>query len=540
MIGGTRAGGGTGTTRAVVYCRVSSAGQEDNSSLETQEAACRAHAADRGWQVVDVFREVHTGAELFERPQLARLREVLRGDAVDVVLAHAIDRLSRNQAHLGFLLSEWDHQGVRLELTTEDLDETPEGRLLQSVRGFVAEVERLKIWERTQRGTRARAESGKPLVGCRPPFGYRWRDAKKTGLIPDPDRAAVVRRIFDAALRGDTLRSTARALTAEAVPTPTGRGGLWAPSVLHRILTNPVYAGEAAAFRYATERASGGTTRVRVRPKEQQVPLPPGVAPPIVAPDEQRAVVARLEANKRRATRNNKNPEATLLRAGFARCGYCGSPLSVKHRRDGREAPNYRCAGAAADRYGCPGFAISAAILDDAIWSRIARLLDDPALIEREVARRRSSDGVGADLGTLDRRLRELAARQAKLARLAGALDDEDAAAPLLAELRSAASQRRDLEAERGRRQSLADEATLDANRLADLAAWCGRVAANLATLTYSEKRLVLDALGVRVQVWRSDHDPRWELTMNLPVVPLGQPAAPISASVTERSARAA
>src|SRR5215218_5744911 len=126
--------------RVAIYCRVSSAGQEDNSSLATQEAACRDYAAERGWKIAGVYKEIFTGAELFDRPQLGRLRESVRAGEAEIILAHALDRVSRNQAHLGFLLSEWDHHGARLNLVTEEFDETPEGRLLQSVRGFVAEL----------------------------------------------------------------------------------------------------------------------------------------------------------------------------------------------------------------------------------------------------------------------------------------------------------------------------------------------------------------------------------------------------------------
>src|SRR3954454_3365891 len=97
--------------RAAIYCRVSSAGQEDNFSLATQEAGARKLAAEREYHVGDVFVDVHSGAELFERPALTALRHQIRCGQVDVVLAHAVDRLSRNQAHLGFLLSEWDHHG---------------------------------------------------------------------------------------------------------------------------------------------------------------------------------------------------------------------------------------------------------------------------------------------------------------------------------------------------------------------------------------------------------------------------------------------
>src|SRR5947199_8202286 len=89
--------------RAAIYVRVSSTAQEeDGTSLETQEAACRRYAADRGYSVDDVhlFREVHTGGELWERKQLAHLRDAVRRRHVGIVLAYANDRLTRDAVHL--------------------------------------------------------------------------------------------------------------------------------------------------------------------------------------------------------------------------------------------------------------------------------------------------------------------------------------------------------------------------------------------------------------------------------------------------------
>jgi site-specific DNA recombinase len=152
------------------------------------------------------------------------------------------------------------------------------------------------------------------------------------------------------------------------------------------------------------------------------------------------------------------------------------------------------------------------------VWSRIEQLLQDPDLIAQEVDRRCGSDVIEHDLTTLQRRLQEVTTRQTKLARLASALDDDDAAAPLLNELRPLASQKRELEGEQRRLQDVTTVAAVEASRLGDLASWCSRVASNLATLTYEQKRLVLEALGVQVRVWRSDHEPRWQLDMSLPV----------------------
>jgi site-specific DNA recombinase len=517
--------------RAVLYCRVSSAGQEDNSSLETQEQRCRAHAAERGWEVVAVFREVHTGSELFERPQLSRLRETLRGGGEDIVLAYALDRVSRNQAHLGFLLSEWDHLGVRLELVTEAFDETPEGRLLQSVRGFVAEMERLKIRERTQRGIRSRAENGSLLAGPRPLYGYAWRDGKKSALDINPETASVVQRIFLASLGGETLRCIAAKLSAEAVPTPTGRNTQWAVTTVRRILSTPQYTGQAVAFRWQSERREG-RKRTSRRPVDEQLTLPEGTIPALVAQKEFAAVAIRLEANQRMAVRNNRDPEASLLRTGFVRCGYCGSPLTVKNPSPSRPGDrHYRCGTVNRDRFGCPAARIQTRQLDQAVWDRVVLVLTRPEIIAAEVERRRGQDRSATEIITLDRRLAEIAARRQRLARAISLLDDEEASAALLQETMALTDQQRVLTAERGRMAMEHSESRADQERLGDLAAWCERVAGNLDSLAYEERRMILGALGVEVKLFRSDHDPRWEVTMT------PSPEPPSSSPIVFRTA---
>jgi DNA invertase Pin-like site-specific DNA recombinase len=90
--------------RAVLYLRVSTARQEtEGTSLQTQETACRVFAADRGYRVVAAFSDVYTGEDVFNRPGMADLRALLWARGTDVVIAYALDRVSRNQAHQGRL-----------------------------------------------------------------------------------------------------------------------------------------------------------------------------------------------------------------------------------------------------------------------------------------------------------------------------------------------------------------------------------------------------------------------------------------------------
>ena len=129
---------------------------------------------------------------------------------------------------------------------TEDFERSATGTFLRNAKAFVAELEREKIRERTNRGKAARIADGKyPAVG-RPPYGYRWRDPgpkQKTQLVPDETTAPIVQRIFRDMAAGASARTVAMALTASGVPTATGRGAWILPTILNMI-RHPAYVGD--------------------------------------------------------------------------------------------------------------------------------------------------------------------------------------------------------------------------------------------------------------------------------------------------------
>ena len=94
--------------------------------------------------------------------------------------------------------------------------------------------------------------------------------------------------------------------------------------------------------------------------------------------------------------------------------------------------------------------------------------------------------------------------------------EEPEAAAPLVAEIEALRRQQRSFEAERvavlARRTGWEE----GQRRLADLQRWCQRVSTRLGELTYEQKRLALEALGVEVRVWKADHEPRYVITAQL------------------------
>src|SRR5215213_4333692 len=195
--------------RVHIYTRVSSQAQEDNTSLGTQEAACRAWAAERSLAIASVAHDVWSGGDR-HRPALDDLLDRLVPG--DTVLAYALDRLSRSQVDTAIIIDRIEGAGATLALCTEDFERSATGTFLRNAKAFVAELEREKIKERTGRGRRERVASGKPIPGGKPPYGLTWANDEKTRLKHNPDTAPVVRSIFNQALAGGSLRAIAKSL----------------------------------------------------------------------------------------------------------------------------------------------------------------------------------------------------------------------------------------------------------------------------------------------------------------------------------------
>jgi site-specific DNA recombinase len=288
------------------------------------------------------------------------------------------------------------------------------------------------------------------------------------------------------------------------------------------MLQRLVYTGDAAAFATRSiRRAGGGYAR---RPgSDAEIVLVRDIAPAIITPGEHTAVLERLAMNQANSARNNRYPEATLLRAGFMSCGHCGHAMSVVHARTTRpgSSSQYRCDPSGQRGTDCPRPSIAASMIDDAVWAKVAAVLRDPAIISAEVAKQREDGGLERDHTALDKQIVSIAEKRARLARRVADIADDDVAAPLIAELRALAALKTAAEAEREVLIQRITDRDAETARVKTLTDWCATVNANLETLTYDEKRLALKWLGVHTRVHRvgaidamGNPMPRWELTM--------------------------
>ncbi len=522
--------------RAALYIRVSSREQaEHNYSLSSQEVDCRSYAARQGWEVTDVFLEPGAGGDDFGRPGLTRLREAIHRRAMDVVLVWKLDRFSREPWQQELVIAEARAAGVEVASSLEDIRDSFESEIIRAVLGLVAKQEKSNIVLRTLRGRRARVESGKPLAGQRPRYGYLWDDPdEKSRFVENPLTAGVVRRIYKEVVEGRPLKAIARGLTDDAIPTPRGRPdsdvpALWHPQRVKEIIEYPGYKGEGFAFikKTAEHKQNGHRHKAQtVRPKEEWIPLPEGTVPPLVDATTWQAANDRLEWNKRNGVKAKTRAYEALLRGGYVCCGHCGDVMRVCWQHVGKGGyrmayqcqRNYRRHRDDPDR--CSWHTISADDLDAAVWERVMEILLQPEIVRREIERLRGADRIEGDLGAIDRRLAEISREQARLADSVARLDDEDAATPLLTKLRTLSNEKRTLSGTGADLVRLAESREARRNELHSVTNWIARIRERLERLdglTPEQRRLALTALGTAVRVWRRDHGgERYEIVFNL------------------------
>jgi len=522
--------------RAAIYTRVSSSQQEDNYSLPTQEAACRDKAAALGYEVIGVSTDVMTGAELWERQGLSAVRALVQSGAVDAIICHTPSRLSREPEHRMYLAVECKRHDAEIIFVIGGHDDTPEGQLLDSVTSYVDKMERIAFRERSQRGLRARMDSGKLRPSNRPLYGYAWGGDDKATYVVDEGKAAVVRRLYASVMDGATLRGLANG------------SARWSHSVIRTMLAHPGYKG--TMILNGTTATKKGTVQYRgKRDVSEHIHLS---IPPLVDAETRAAAQERLTRNRVSSTRNNRHPEAFLLRAGFIVCGYCGKPIRSVWRKDcpNQDARAYYASNGADEHRECPAFAMSATLLDDAVWQQVEVLIQEGAL-ENELRRiSEHPDTTRDEEMTCEKAIAQCDRTIANLSRALGGIDDADVQAGVLLQLKEVTERKRGLETELeniATRWMLAQSAHVSFAHIRALIHPASAHATFVrpddedvetiqsATLTYAQKREILSALGFKVRLYRKDHEPRYVIEANIPLDGEGdfvsQPDAALSPS---------
>ena len=365
--------------KVILYARVSTEEQAKSGySLAQQLDALREHAAREGYGVLEEVTDPGQSGASLERPGMDRVRDLVAGGGVSVVLAQDRDRFAREPALHYLLRQELGEQGCELRALNDRGDDSPEGELTDGILDQLAKFERAKTAERTRRGRLRKVREGKLVGNGAPDYGFRFNE-RKDGYEVNAETMPMVERILRmVGEEGYAIHGVARVLNGEGKPAPGG--GRWNTAFVRKLILDDVYrrhsreevsalvSPEVAAGlnpgehygvywynrvrrvrRQVSEAGPGGKRAYRTRSTTTHKPREEWVAVPVADPGIPRELVdAAREAIKDNKKTSSAGSRFWELSGGVARCAECGSaltPLTVNRKGRGKVDHYYRCLG---------------------------------------------------------------------------------------------------------------------------------------------------------------------------------------------------
>jgi len=198
-------------TRAVGYVRVSTEEQAKHGvSIEAQEERISALAMAKGWNLESMIKDPGFSGKNLNRPGAKALLDICRRAGADVVIVYKVDRITRKQKDLWYLLEEvFEANRVGFVSVTEAFDTTTAaGKAFLGMIGTFAQLERDLVSERTREALNHKRTKGE-WVG-RKPIGFRMNEAGR--LEEDAKELQVIAKAKRLRRKGASFGSVSKAL----------------------------------------------------------------------------------------------------------------------------------------------------------------------------------------------------------------------------------------------------------------------------------------------------------------------------------------
>jgi site-specific DNA recombinase len=321
---------------AVIYARYSSELQRD-ASIEDQVRLCRHRIEKEGWQYLRAYTDRAMSAASALRPAYQQLLEDARRGEFQIIVAEALDRLSRDQEDIAGLFKRLRFAGVRLFTLAEgEITELHVG-----LKGTMNALFLKNLADKTRRGLEGRVREGRSGGGlC---FGYDViveHDTRgepiRGGRAINKTQADIVCRIFSEFAAGKSPRRIAIGLNKERVCGP--RAGAWDASSINGnaargtgILNNELYIGRIVwnRLRYVKDPETGKRISRLNGPDRWVVQDAPELR---IIPQDLWEKAKNRQLSLKRDTRPDVHEKPFWARqrprfliTGLAKCGECGS-----------------------------------------------------------------------------------------------------------------------------------------------------------------------------------------------------------------------
>ena len=308
---------------------------EESTSIENQKQILEDYAEKHGFANIRHFTDDGVRGTTFRRPGLDAMLDEIRAGNVATVIIKDQSRIGRDVVEVGLLKRTFDEYNVRFIAANDNLDTANGFDIMSIFRDVINEWYVADTSRKIKTVFKSRMEKGLNCSGA-VPYGYLASQEDKNKWIVDEEAAAVVRRIFQSVLAGESIASIARALRTEKIPIPSEhwkRIGepvraakyadpyAWSATTIGYILKRREYIGHKILGKTVCENYKTKSTR-KTSPEEQHIFEG---AIPAVIDEETWHNVQRLRETKRRAPKGKNAPNRLT---GLLYCADCGAKLT--------------------------------------------------------------------------------------------------------------------------------------------------------------------------------------------------------------------
>lgn len=360
----------------------------------------------------NTFREIVSGETIKDRPAMKELLRMVESPKIKAIMCVEPSRLSRGDLEdIGYLVKilRYTNTLVITMAYTYDLNDERDRDLFE--RELMRGNEYLEYTKKIRLNGRIASVKNGNFIGQTAPYGYRKAVVKEGRttyhtLEPVPEKANVVRLIFELYAQGMGKAKIADHLNDEHIPAP--RGAKWMPESIPVILANVHYLGLVKWNARKTVRTvEEGHVKVS-RPRAEKYLTFKGKHPAII--DQE--LWNRVEEIRGKHPKNHKAKNLTNPLAGIMRCS-CGKAMVGRRYNgpDGEErcAPRFLCG----DQRSCgTASAKMSEVMDEVV--RVLRDALEDFEIRVDTEKDDSADRHKQKIARMEKRLSELRKEEVK------------------------------------------------------------------------------------------------------------------------------
>ena len=478
-----------GKQRVAAYCRVSTNNKEQINSYEAQKVYYTQKIEENpDWELAGIFADKGlSGTSLKKRDNFNKMIAACKRGRIDTILTKSLSRFARNTVDCLETVRMLRARGIGVIFEKENINTLTESNefLVTLFSGF-AQAESESLSGNIVRGKMMSMQAGNVPFQYKKLLGYREGEDGKPEI--DPEEAKTVRRIYRRYLDGCSLSQIQRELEADHVPTARGIQR-WSYQVIHNILTNERYIGDALLGKtYVLDCIS---KEVRKNNGERPQYYVENNHPAIIPREWFQRVKEEMtrRASKRKVMQRHGKTELGKYSAKYALsellvCGECGTPYKrCTWARNGKKRIVWRCISRL--EFGTKYCHDSPTLDEEKLHKAILEALNEFAQADSEVKEDMlnftrlvwaGQEANGPSLISLKQRLGDITAEQARLLdRVLENMDDPD----LNVQLKALMDEK---QAVQEQIQAVEQEAAQNENRMscmAELREWMAKLEVN-------------------------------------------------------------